>query len=69
VSNNTKASKKQSKKDDPNAHAGFMNVPVTNATRDGLHFLKGVMEAETQGEVIERLVDLGLAVYHSQRKR
>ncbi|TFW01530.1 hypothetical protein E4K72_14225 [Oxalobacteraceae bacterium OM1] len=46
---------------------GFINVPVTKFTRDGLHELKGVMQAASQAEVIEKLVGIGLAITHATR--
>ncbi len=44
---------------------GFINVPVTKATRDGLHRLKEMLDARSQADVIARLVALGLAVHES----
>ena len=44
---------------------GFINLPVTRTTRDGLHALKVLMDARSQAEVVARLVALGLAVHDS----
>jgi hypothetical protein len=41
---------------------GFINVPVTKPTRDGLHKLKESMDVASQAEVIEKLVRIGLAI-------
>jgi hypothetical protein len=41
---------------------GFINVPVTKATREGLHTLKDAMNVASQAEVIEKLVKIGLAI-------
>jgi hypothetical protein len=41
---------------------GFINVPVTRATREGLHVLKDAMDVSSQAEVIEKLVAIGLAI-------
>jgi|GEM_PF-4035667 len=40
----------------------FINVEVSNETRDGLHQLKEAMGASSQSEVIERLVKMGVAL-------
>ncbi len=44
---------------------GFINVPVSRTTRDGLHKLKELLDARSQADVIARLVALGLAVHES----
>jgi len=41
---------------------GFINVPVSKATRAGLHQLKVAMNASGQEEVIEKLVAIALAI-------
>jgi hypothetical protein len=41
---------------------GFINVPVSKQTRDGLHELKVAMNVSGQAEVIEKLVAIGLAI-------
>jgi hypothetical protein len=41
---------------------GFINVPVSKSTRDGLHHLKESMNVASQAEVIAKLVKLGLAI-------
>lgn len=41
---------------------GFINVPVTKQTREGLHTLKVAMNASGQGEVIEKLVAIAMAI-------
>ncbi|WP_163960461.1 hypothetical protein [Noviherbaspirillum galbum] len=41
---------------------GFINVPVTEETRKGLHQLKESMGAQSQAEVIERAVRVMLAI-------
>ncbi|TFW07275.1 hypothetical protein E4K72_09090 [Oxalobacteraceae bacterium OM1] len=46
---------------------GFINVPVTKATRDGLHTLKESMGVASQAEVIEKLVAIGLAIQQAAR--
>ena len=46
---------------------GFINVPVSTATRHGLHLLKETMDLPGQAEVIERLVVIGLAIHLASR--
>lgn len=46
---------------------GFINVPVSTATRHGLHLLKEAMDLPGQAEVIERLVVIGLAIHLASR--
>lgn len=46
---------------------GFINVPVSNVTRDGLHLLKEAMGVASQAEVIEKLVAIGVAIHHATR--
>lgn len=46
---------------------GFINVPVTQATRAGLHELKESMGAASQAEVIERAVQILLAIQKAAR--
>lgn len=41
---------------------GFINVPVSRATRAGLHELKETMGAASQAEVIEKAVQILLAI-------
>lgn len=41
---------------------GFINVPVSRATREGLHELKESMGAASQAEVIEKAVAMLLAI-------
>lgn len=41
---------------------GFINVPVSRATRAGLHELKESMGAASQAEVIEKAVAILLAI-------
>lgn len=41
---------------------GFINVPVTRATRLGLHKLKEAMQVSSQAEVIEKAVAILLAI-------
>ncbi|RJF92083.1 hypothetical protein [Noviherbaspirillum saxi] len=45
----------------------FMNVPVSAETREGLHELKDAMAVESQAEVIEKLVKMGLALQRALR--
>ena len=40
----------------------FINVPVTNETATGLAHLKEAFGASTQGEVIEKMVRICLAI-------
>lgn len=46
---------------------GFINVPVTRATREGLHDLKESMGAASQAEVIEKAVAIMLAIQKAAR--
>ena len=41
---------------------GFINVPVSKATRQGLHELKESMGVASQAEVIEKAVAIMLAI-------
>lgn len=47
---------------------GFINVPVTRATREGLHQLKASMNVDSQGEVIEKMVSIMLAIQEAAQK-
>lgn len=44
---------------------GFINIPVTKETRDGLHLLKEAMGVSSQAEVVAKLVKLGTAIHHA----
>lgn len=46
----------------PTSPDGFINVPVSRATREGLHELKESMGAASQAEVIEKAVAILLAI-------
>lgn len=46
---------------------GFINVPVTRATRQGLHELKEQMGAASQAEVIEKAVQMLLEIQRIAR--
>ncbi len=46
----------------PKAKLKFINVPVTNETATGLMQLKESMGASSQGEVIEKMVRICLAI-------
>lgn len=46
---------------------GFINVPVSRATREGLHALKESMGVASQAEVIEKLVAIGMAIQQASR--
>jgi hypothetical protein len=46
---------------------GFINVPVTRATREGLHFLKEAMGVASQADVIEKLVVIGIAISQASK--
>jgi hypothetical protein len=59
---NNKASKP--KKSEPE---GFINVPVTRETREGLHHLKESMGAASQAEVIEKAIAILLAIQNAAR--
>jgi len=50
-----------------NTADGFINVPVSKATRQGLHQLKVSMNASGQEEVIEKLVAIALAIEKAAR--
>lgn len=45
----------------------FMNVPISPATRDGLHLLKDAMGVSSQAEVIEKLVAIGVAISQASK--
>lgn len=53
---------RQSQKSSDNQPDGFINVPVSRATRAGLHELKETMGAASQAEVIEKAVQILLAI-------
>ena len=57
----TKRSKSARKPD------GFINVPVSKSTRYGLHLLKEAMGVQSQAEVIEKLVAIGIAIHLASR--
>ncbi|KRB93803.1 hypothetical protein [Noviherbaspirillum sp. Root189] len=62
--------KKNSKANNGNGGSqqdGFINVPVTRATREGLHDLKESMGAASQAEVIEKAVAIVLAIQKAAR--
>lgn len=44
---------------------GFINIPVSKDTRDGLHLLKEAMGASSQAEVVAKLVRLGTAIHQA----
>lgn len=46
---------------------GFINMPVTQETREGIHQLKELMGASSQAEVIAKLVAMGIAIHNSVR--
>lgn len=46
----------------------FMNVPISPETRNGLHVLKDAMAVDSQAEVIEKLVKMGLALQSAMQK-
>ncbi|WP_019143063.1 hypothetical protein [Noviherbaspirillum massiliense] len=46
---------------------GFINVPVTRETREGLHELKESMQVASQAEVIEKAVAILLAIQNAAR--
>ena len=48
-------------------HEGFINVPVSRATREGLHQLKENMGVASQAEVIEKAVAILLAIQKAAR--
>ncbi|HJV84536.1 MAG TPA: hypothetical protein VJ698_03600 [Noviherbaspirillum sp.] len=58
---------KKSKQSPVLEHDGFINVPVSRATRAGLHELKESMGAASQAEVIERAVQILLAIQKAAR--
>ena len=45
----------------------FINVPVSNVTRDGLHLLKERIGGSSQDEVIEKLVAIDVAIHYATR--
>lgn len=47
---------------------GFINIPVSRATRQGLHDLKESMGAASQAEVIEKAVAILLAIQNVARR-
>jgi hypothetical protein len=47
---------------------GFINVPVTRATREGLHELKESMGVASQADVIEKAVAILLAIQKVARQ-
>lgn len=53
---------KVSQKSSASESDGFINVPVSRATRAGLHELKESMGAASQAEVIEKAVAILLAI-------
>lgn len=59
---------KKADKSNASGQDGFINVPVTRATREGLHKLKVSMNADSQGEVIEKMVAIILAIQEAARK-
>jgi hypothetical protein len=46
---------------------GFINVAVSARTRAGLHELKASMNASGQEQVIEKLVEIALAIQKAAR--
>ena len=44
---------------------GFINVAVNSETRRGLNNLKAAMGVRSQGEVIEKLVAIGVAIHRA----
>lgn len=58
---------KKSQKPASSEHDGFINVPVSRATRAGLHELKESMGVASQAEVIERAVQILLAIQKAAR--
>lgn len=46
---------------------GFINLPVTHTTREGLHLLKDAMGVRGQAEVVEKLVAMGVAIHKATR--
>ena len=59
--------KKKSPPSNKDVYDGFINVPVKKHTRAGLHELKAAMNVSGQGEVIEKLVDIALAIQKAAR--
>jgi lysophospholipid acyltransferase (LPLAT)-like uncharacterized protein len=47
---------------------GFINVPVSRATREGLHVLKEAMDVASQADVIEKLVAIGMAISQASQQ-
>lgn len=58
---------KKSQRSSTTEHDGFINVPVSRATRAGLHELKESMGAASQAEVIERAIQILLAIQKAAR--
>lgn len=58
---------RKSQKSSDNQADGFINVPVSRATRAGLHELKEAMGAASQAEVIEKAVAMLLAIQRVAR--
>lgn len=63
-----KSTKKMAKIAEPAVQDGFINVPVSKATREGLHYLKVAMDVSSQAEVIEKLVAMALAIDRAMKK-
>lgn len=47
---------------------GFINVAVSEPTRQGLYKLKELMDARSQSEVIARLVHMGLGLHDAMTR-
>jgi hypothetical protein len=58
---------KKAKKLATSQQDGFINVPVSKATRAGLHELKESMGVASQAEVIEKAVAILLAIQKTAR--
>lgn len=50
------------------SHDGFINIPVSKETRQGLHDLKEAMGAASQAEVIEKAVAILQAIQQAAKK-
>lgn len=50
------------------SHDGFINIPVSKETRQGLHDLKDSMGAASQAEVIEKAVAILQAIQQAAQK-
>lgn len=50
------------------SHDGFINIPVSKKTRQGLHDLKDSMGAASQAEVIEKAVAILQAIQQAAQK-